>query len=485
MRQLTVAAFLLLSPLTPAMAQVTIEFNLPGVSIGVVQSAYPALVQVPGYPVYYDPGAPENYFFYDGYYWVYQGDNWYSSAWYDGPWALMAPQSVPLFILRVPVRYYRRPPSYFGGWSREAPPRWGEHWGPAWERERSGWDHWDRHRAPPPAPLPTYQRQYSGQRYPSPEAQHALRDRNYRYQPRDPAVKQLRPARPPPAAPPRAAAPSRPERPAHSAEPARPAREAQQPSGPARHDGAEGARTQPQQHAPPPAQPPQQRPQRPARPEARPAAQEKGDRHPQGGKADAKTAPGKGQGRDDNRGDDRTGKRRERQRRTSLAMTVQSRWPAPWAMNRSNSPAAAAMTVRGRGAPAAPSSMRRASLRAMASSQEGFVPSQPTMRWRRAGSEVPGLKKSRSPAASAWGMPSWRARVSMSTRPVVTAMRKGCRGASCRRPGPGRARARRASPVMGRSAGARAARRAGSPGDQHDAGGVEGLLRAMKTGACW
>ena len=41
---------------------------------------------VPGYPVYYAPDIGGNYFFYDGRYWVYQDDNWYSSSWYNGPW---------------------------------------------------------------------------------------------------------------------------------------------------------------------------------------------------------------------------------------------------------------------------------------------------------------------------------------------------------------------------------------------------------------
>ena len=35
---------------------------------------------------------------------------------------------VPLFILRVPVRYYRQPPVYFREWRSNAPPGlWGEH----------------------------------------------------------------------------------------------------------------------------------------------------------------------------------------------------------------------------------------------------------------------------------------------------------------------------------------------------------------------
>jgi hypothetical protein len=95
---------------------------------------------------------------------------------------------VPVYILRVPVRYYRRPPIYFRGWQPEAPPRWGDHWGNDWQRQRYGWDHWNRNSVPPPAPLPTYQRQYSGSRYPSYQQQRAITSQNYRYQPHDPVV---------------------------------------------------------------------------------------------------------------------------------------------------------------------------------------------------------------------------------------------------------------------------------------------------------
>jgi hypothetical protein len=182
---------MLLSPPTSAVAQVSVQIDVPGVRIGINQPVYPQLVAVPGYPVYYDPGAGSNYFFYDGMYWVYQGDNWYASAWYNGPWMLVAPHAVPVFVLLVPVRYYRHPPAYFRGWGQDAPPRWGEHWGNDWERQRSGWDRWERNSAPPPAPLPVYQKQYSGSRYPRAEEQHALRTQNYRYMPHDAEVKQV------------------------------------------------------------------------------------------------------------------------------------------------------------------------------------------------------------------------------------------------------------------------------------------------------
>jgi hypothetical protein len=176
---------------TPAIAQVSIGIGLPGLSIGINLPVYPRLVQIPGYPVYYAPQVGSNFFFYDGMYWVYQGDNWYASSWYNGPWGFVGPQAVPLFVLRIPVRYYRAPPSHFRGWRQDAPPRWGDHWGNDWAQQRSGWDRWNRGSAPAPAPLPVYQRQYSGESYPHQvEQQRNIHNENYRYQPRDAQVRQ-------------------------------------------------------------------------------------------------------------------------------------------------------------------------------------------------------------------------------------------------------------------------------------------------------
>ena len=190
MRNLLVVLSFLLCSITSAAAQVSIGIGFPGVSIGINLPVYPQLVPVPGYPVYYAPQLNSNYFFYDGMYWVYQRDNWYASSWYNGPWGLVAPEAVPLYVLRVPVRYYRQPPVYFRGWASDAPPRWGQHWGNTWEQGRQGWDNWNRSYAPAPAPLPAYQRQYSGNRYPRVEQQQVLQTQNYRYQPQDAVVQQ-------------------------------------------------------------------------------------------------------------------------------------------------------------------------------------------------------------------------------------------------------------------------------------------------------
>lgn len=185
-----IAMCMLVISVVSAEAQVSIGIGLPNVSIGINLPLYPELAPVPGYPVYYAPQVNANYFFYDGLYWVYQDDNWYASSWYNGPWGYVRPEVVPAYILRVPVRYYRQPPPYFRGWRQNAPPRWGQHWGHEWEQHRSGWDKGKRGHAPARAPLPVYQRQYSGDRYPRAEQQHQLRNQQYRYQPRDRAVRE-------------------------------------------------------------------------------------------------------------------------------------------------------------------------------------------------------------------------------------------------------------------------------------------------------
>ena len=190
MRSIVLGTALTLGVMSAPHAQVSIGIATPNISIGINVPTYPTMTVIPGYPVYYAPQVDANYFFYDGLYWVYANDNWYSSYWYNGPWTLVAPVYVPVYVLRVPVHYYRVAPVYFRGWRPDAAPRWGERWGHDWEQRRSGWDRWDRSAAPRAAPLPTYQRQYAGERYPQREQQVVLQDRNYHYQPRDNLVRE-------------------------------------------------------------------------------------------------------------------------------------------------------------------------------------------------------------------------------------------------------------------------------------------------------
>jgi len=181
---------------TPADAQVSVGINAPGISIGINLPIFPELVVVPGYPVYYAPSMNANYFFYDGFYWVFNVEDgqWYSSSWYNGPWVFVEPWYVPQPVLVIPFRYYRVRPVYWGGWAYDAPPRWGHHWGRDWEARRAGWDRWDRSRAIAPAPLPLYQREYTRDRYPAPAQQVSIHNEHYKYQTKDTHVQQQRAA---------------------------------------------------------------------------------------------------------------------------------------------------------------------------------------------------------------------------------------------------------------------------------------------------
>lgn len=212
MHKLLIGLSLLCAALAPATAQVSVGISLPGVSIGINVPVYPSLLRVPGYPVYYAPDLRSNFFFYDGLYWVYESDHWYSSSWYNGPWDSVGPQDVPLYVLRVPVRYYRAPPSFFRGWSAAAPPRWDRHWGPQWVQQRPNWNRWDRRTAPRPVPLPSYQREYRGERYPQQvEQQRELRDRREQHSPRDEPVQRNPRERPPSAQLPQRPQPASPQ----------------------------------------------------------------------------------------------------------------------------------------------------------------------------------------------------------------------------------------------------------------------------------
>jgi hypothetical protein len=199
MRRIFAPLLLLLATMAyaqPAAAQVSIGINAPGFSIGINLPVYPELEVVPGYPVYYAPNVNGDYFFYDGFYWVFNVEDgqWYSSSWYNGPWVYIEPIYVPQPILVVPYRFYRVRPAYWSGWGYDAPPRWGQHWGRDWEARRVNWDRWDRNRAAAAAPLPVYQRSYPRDRYPAPAQQVTIYNEHYKYQAKDQHVQQERAA---------------------------------------------------------------------------------------------------------------------------------------------------------------------------------------------------------------------------------------------------------------------------------------------------
>jgi hypothetical protein len=183
MKSLVLAILLFAASILPAAAQTyyDIDVDLP---------QYPEMQPVPESPVYYAPGVDSNYFFYDGLYWDFNNDGWYSSPWYNGPWEFVDPVYVPTYVLWVPIRYYHRPPAYFRGWNAGRPPRWSEHWGHDWQNRHNAVFGARNGPAPARAPLPHYQRQYPRANYPRGPQQYAIHGQNYLYQPRENVVRQ-------------------------------------------------------------------------------------------------------------------------------------------------------------------------------------------------------------------------------------------------------------------------------------------------------
>ena len=144
MRRLILAAIIVAAAAVPARAQVS-------VNIGIQLPGPPALVVVPGAPVYYAPRAPANIFFYGHQYWLFHGNGWYTGPRWNGPWVVVEPAYLPAPILRVPVRYYHVPPPAWRGWRADAPPRWDRQWGGEWReaRHERDWrereEKWERH----------------------------------------------------------------------------------------------------------------------------------------------------------------------------------------------------------------------------------------------------------------------------------------------------------------------------------------------------
>ncbi len=92
-------------------AGVNISINIP--LPGLVVSAPPALVMVPGTYVYFAPDLDVDVFFYQGYWYRPYGGYWYISADYRGPWGYVAVDRMPLVLLNLSP-YYRSVPRGYG-----------------------------------------------------------------------------------------------------------------------------------------------------------------------------------------------------------------------------------------------------------------------------------------------------------------------------------------------------------------------------------
>jgi hypothetical protein len=112
-----------------AEVDVSVNIGLPLPSI--VISAPPAVVMIPGSPVYFDPDIEVDIFFHHGYWYRPYRERWYRATHYNGPWRHIARRAVPTAIVHVPPDYRHIPP----GHERIPYGQLKKHWK---ERERAG-----------------------------------------------------------------------------------------------------------------------------------------------------------------------------------------------------------------------------------------------------------------------------------------------------------------------------------------------------------
>ena len=182
----------LLFSATPASAQVSVGIGLPGVSIGINLPVVPGARPGAGLPgLLRSADWTRTFSSTTACTGCTRGITGTRAPGTTGPGGSWARRSCRCSSCEFPCATTGLRLRTFADGGADAPPRWGEHWGHEWEQRRSGWDRWNRGSVPAPAPLPVYQRQYSGDRYPRVEQQQALQRQKYRYQPQDPVVRQV------------------------------------------------------------------------------------------------------------------------------------------------------------------------------------------------------------------------------------------------------------------------------------------------------
>lgn len=98
----------LLSPeRTSAEVNVHIGIDLP--LPRVVVPAPPAVVLVPGTPVYYTPDVGIDIFFYSSRWYRKHNGHWYKASYYNGPWAYLPAQRIPVALVNLPPDYSNIP----------------------------------------------------------------------------------------------------------------------------------------------------------------------------------------------------------------------------------------------------------------------------------------------------------------------------------------------------------------------------------------
>ena len=114
----------------PAAAGVRIDIGVAFPPIFI--PAPPALIMIPGTPVYYPPAVGVDLFFYNGYWYRPHLGRWYIAGHFNGPWSHLTIGSVPGVLVSLPLTHRRVHPG---------PPH-GMFW-ERWQTRERDW-FWDR-----------------------------------------------------------------------------------------------------------------------------------------------------------------------------------------------------------------------------------------------------------------------------------------------------------------------------------------------------
>jgi hypothetical protein len=86
-----------------ALAETSISINIGPPAV--VVASPPEMVVIPNSMVYYAPGVEVDLLFHKDYWYTRNGDRWFRSRSYNGPWKVVGRRVVPVEIVRVPRNY--------------------------------------------------------------------------------------------------------------------------------------------------------------------------------------------------------------------------------------------------------------------------------------------------------------------------------------------------------------------------------------------
>lgn len=118
---LSLLALVMMSlPATPAAAEVNVNINVSGPPV--IASEPVHMVMVPKTSVYFVPDPGMDIFYYQGAWWSYRGNVWYSAGAYNGPWVVVKTKRVPRAVVAMPpnyrVVYANAAPIPYGQWKK-------------------------------------------------------------------------------------------------------------------------------------------------------------------------------------------------------------------------------------------------------------------------------------------------------------------------------------------------------------------------------